>query len=246
MRAAAGFGLALAFLCGLANAQQLPDNKNVVREVAGTILWRTLSTGEIRGQERFQITVHPDGSRTLMTASRYGPRDMLRHSLYRIDAALRPQEAWLQYWIDGDWRASGHLSVDGPKMSVVSRSPSGTAEHMVDIPGAFAILPHQLTPDSLRVMLLDPERNSPQEITVYDPDPLAAGEGGLLGKIATQTISYVGDKDVTVPAGTFLARHYRIEDAIDLYTTGPDAVVVKWRFQALDREHVLTDLKTYR
>ena len=177
-----------------------------------------------------------------MAVSRYGPRDIQRHSLYRIDAALRPVEAALQYWIEGEWRASGTLSASGAQVLVQSRGPHGEASHTLKANGPFAVLPHQLAPDAWRVLLYDKSIGGVQDLAVYDPAPLADGPDGLLGKMTTQKAEFIGPEQVIVPAGVFDCDHYRIGDSIDLYVTGPDAVLVTWRFAAIDREHILTTL----
>ncbi|NKB44954.1 MAG: hypothetical protein GKS03_11820, partial [Alphaproteobacteria bacterium] len=114
--------LAWALSSPVAAAELLPPNANIIREIRGIIAYRALGTGTARGEERFHISAHPDGSRTISTISRYGPRDIQRHSLYRIDATLRPIDATVQYWIEGAWRASGLITVDQAGLSTSSRS----------------------------------------------------------------------------------------------------------------------------
>lgn len=234
------------FLLALTNPiyadEPLPDNANVVRESNGVIAYRALSTGKVRGEERFHISVHPDGSRTVSTVSRYGPRDIQRHSLYRIDSDLRPVDATVQYWIEGAWRASGLVTVNSTGLSTSSRSPIGNQNHSLVIEKNFAILTHQLSPDAWRVLLYDKSVGDVQALNMYDLSPLADGPEGILGKLTAQEFDYRGETSVTVPAGTFAVDHYRLADAIDMYVTGPDAILVKWRFEAIDREHVLVEL----
>ncbi len=242
MRRLATWAVVALSWCATSQAQTLPDNTNLTRESFGTIAWRVLSTGEVRGEEQFHITAHPDGSRTVMAVSRYGPRDIQRHSLYRIDAALRPVEAAIQYWIEGTWRASGTLTATDTHVTVQSRGPQGDAAHTLETSGPFAVLPHQLAPDAWRVLLYDKSAGGVQELSVYDPAPLADGPDGMLGKMTSHKAEYIGQERLTVPAGTFDCDHFRIGDSIDLFVTGQDAVLVTWRFSAIDREHVLTRL----
>lgn len=216
-----------------------PENINVVRQTSGTLAFRALSTGETRGEERFHIIAHPDGSRTVTAVSRYGPRDIVRHSLYRINRNGGAVSAALQYWIEGEWRASGQITVVGDSARVIGLSPSGLQEQTLEVTAPFAVLPHQLSPDSWRVMLYDKTLGGTQSIAMYDPDPLAESDDGLLGAMIKQDITYLGQSTVTVPAGSFLTDHFQISGAIDIFVTGPDAVLVKWRFPRIDREHVL-------
>lgn len=224
-------------------ANSLPPNENVVRQASGVIAYRSLSSGTVRGEERFHISVHPDGSRSVMAVSRYGPRDIQRQSLYRINANLRPVDASLQWWIEGQWRASGSITVDENTLTASSRGPSGASSHQIDIADPFAILPHQLSPDAWRTLVYNRSVGGTQPLTMYDLDPLAEESDGLLGKITEQRFEYKGQVTVSVPAGTFICDHFRLEDAIDMFVTGPDAILVKWSFPAIDREHVLTALE---
>ena len=235
----------MAFAVGSvpALAEPLPPNANVVRETSGTLAYRALGTGKVRGEERFHISVHPDGSRTVSTISRYGPRDIQRHSLYRIDHTLRPVDATVQYWIEGAWRASGLITVDPTGLTASSRSPSGNNAHTLAIDQNFAILTHQLSPDAWRALLYDKSAGGVQALRMYDLSPLAEGPNGILGKLTTQRFHFEGETSITVPAGTFTVDHYRLEDAVDMYVHGPDAILVKWRFEAIDREHVLMALE---
>lgn len=240
------WAVCIVLLCTptVSTANALPDNANVVRQASGVIAYRSLSTGAIRGEERFHISVHPDGSRSVMAVSRYGPRDIQRQSLYRIDVDNRPIDATLQWWIEGAWRASGLITVDKANLSASSRGPASESSHNIVVTDRFAVLPHQLSPDAWRVLLYDKTLGGVQPLTMYDLDPLAEEPDGLLGKITTQRFEYKGEVSIDVPAGTFVTDHFRLEDAIDMYVTGPDAILVKWRFEAIDREHVLMKLES--
>ena len=245
MKAASSLWL---FLFGVqlsqAVADPLPANENIVRQTSGVLAFRSLSTGAVRGEERFHIAVMADGTRMVSAVSRYGPRDIYRQSLTRLDAAMRPLDSAMHYWIEGEWRASGLITVDGDRVDVTSRGPAGERSHSVSITGPFAVLPHQLTPDSMRVLLYDKTRGGMQELNHYDPDPLAEGPNGLLGKVTTQPMVYNGPTTVTVPAGTFDVDHFTVGEFLNLFVTGPDAVLVKWSFHRIDREYVLMELET--
>ena len=227
-----------------ADTTLLPTNQNVVRQASGVLAFRSLSTRATRGEERFHISVLADGTRLVSAVSRYGPRDIFRQSLTRLDASMRPVDSTLHYWIEGAWRASGIITVDGDRVAVTNRGPLGDRTHTVTIAGPFAVLPHQLSPDSMRVLLYDKALDGEQTLTVYDPDPLAEGPDGLLGRVTTQPIVYNGQTTVTVPAGTFDVDHFTVGEYTDLFVTGPDAVLVKWSFPRIDREHVLIRLET--
>jgi len=47
-----------------------------------------------------------------------------------------------------------------------------------------------------------------------------------------------------IPAGTFTTDHFRVDDTVDLYINGPDAIMVRFQWIPADRDYVLTCLET--
>jgi hypothetical protein len=146
----AAFLIAFA-LADAASAQTEPNpdpsmkNANVVRGAKGTIVYKVISSGAVLGGENWSLTVHPDGSRTMQALNRYGSPGVQRHVVYRVDAKFRPIEAYLLYWVGGQWRGSGLFSVHGDSLSVVANTPNGTLTHALKVPENFSFIPHPLS-----------------------------------------------------------------------------------------------------
>ena len=81
-------------------------------------------------------------------------------------------------------------------------------------------------------------------MTVYDMDAGAQAVSSMLGKVYDQTLTFIGEEEMTVTAGTFATDHFRIDDTVDLYITGPDALMVRFQLIPADRDYVLTTLET--
>lgn len=66
----------------------------------------------------------------------------------------------------------------------------------------------------------------------------------MLGKMYDQTLTFVGEEEMTTPTGTFTTDHFRVDDTVDLHITGPDAIMVRFQWIPADRDYVLTCLET--
>ena len=240
---------ATAFLSWGALAQTEPnpkiggDNANIVRAAKGTIVYKVLSTGAVLGGENWNLTVHPDGSRTMQALNRYGSPGVQRHVTYRVDAKFRPIEAYLLYWVGGQWKGSGLFSVHGDTLIAVANTPNGMLTQTLKVPENFSFIPHPLSTDAWHMGYYDKKKGGTQMINVYDMDAQAAGPQALLGKLYTQKLDYLGAEKTTTPAGTFDTDHFKIDNAVDIYVTGPDAIMVKFVWSPADRVYELVKLE---
>lgn len=231
----------------MAQTEKNPDpsmkNANVVRTATGTIAYKILSTGVSLGSENFSLSVHPDGTRTMQAMNLYGSPGVQRHVVYRVDARFRPLEAYLLYWVGGVWRGSGLFTVDGDRLSVTANTPNGLLTQNVKVPAEFSFIPHPLSTDAWHMSYYDKKKGGDQTITVYDMDGGAAGPGALLGRLYTQNLRFIGAEKMTTPAGEFDVDHFKIDQAVDIYVTGPDSLMVKFVWPPADRVYELVKLE---
>ena len=236
-------------LANAAAAQTEPNpviggaNANVVRAAKGTIVYSVLSSGAVLGGENWNLTVHPDGSRTMQAINRYGSPGVQRHVTYRVDAKFRPIEAYLLYWVGGTWRGAGLFSVHGDQLTAVANTPNGQLTHSLTVPENFSFIPHPLSTDAWHMWYYDKAKGGEQTINVYDMDGGAAGPQALLGRLYQQKIKFIGAEQVTTKAGTFATEHFKIDNAVDVYVTGPDAILVKFLWTPADRLYELVKLE---
>jgi hypothetical protein len=240
--------LALGMI-GVAHAQTEPNpviggaNANVVRAAKGTIVYSVLSSGAMLGGENWNLTVHPDGTRTMQALNRYGSPGVQRHVTYRVDANFRPLEAYMLYWVGGAWKGSALFSVHGDRLTAVANTPNGRLTHAIAVPENFSFIPHPLSTDAWHMAYYDKKKGGAQTINVYDMDAQAAGPQALLGRLYTQKLEFLGTKEMTTKAGTFTTDHFKIEDTVDIYVTGPDSIMVKFVWTPADRIYELVKLE---
>jgi hypothetical protein len=241
--------LAFGLACSSAAAQTEPNptiggaNANVIRAAKGTIIYKVLSTGAVLGGENWNLTVHPDGTRTMQALNRYGSPGIQRHVTYRVDQNFRPLEAYMLYWVRGDWRGSGFFVVNGDQLTATANTPNGMLTHRLTVPQNFSFIPHPLSTDAWHMGYYDKAKGGVQTINVYDMDAGAAGPQTLLGRLYTQKLERLGTESLTTPAGTFETERYRIDDAVDIYVTGPDSIMVRFVWTPADRVYELVKLE---
>jgi hypothetical protein len=233
-------------LCSLSQPVSAADtpasgNVNITRWAQGTVEYRVLSTGAVNGSEEWHLTVHPDGSRTIEARNRLDEAGFQRHVTHRVAADFRPLETLASYWIQGAWRGSALFAVNGPELTAVAKTPNGMLTQTLSVPEHFSFIPHPLSTNAWHGWYYDRQKLGRQTITVYDMDAVAKGVGSLLGRLYQQDIELLGQEQVTTPAGTFLTDHFKIAGGVDMYITGPDAVLVRFVWEPADRDYVLVD-----
>ena len=220
------------------------DNMNITRWAKGTFEYRALSTGAVSGAEEWHLSVHPDGSRTMHARNWLDDVHYSRHVTYRVAENFRPLEVTSVYWVRGEWRGTGLFAINGNELQAIVKTPDGMIQQTRTVPDNFSMIPHPLSTNAWNTWYYDKAKGGPQPMTVYDMDAGAQAVSSMLGKVYTQNLEFIGAEKMTTPAGTFDVDHFRVEDAVDMYITGPDAILVRFQWIPADRDYVLTSLET--
>lgn len=233
---------AAVLTASVAAAEPAPTpNANISRWASGVIAYRVASTGAINGYESWRLTVHPSGERTMSARVEYAPRSIQRHVIHRTSRDWRPLETYAVTWVEGVFRGSASVVADDPVLRITGLAPGGAVSHDLDLRGPVAIVPHVISVDSWRATQYDKTKGGEQPIYSYNMNATGDGDQGILGRLMDYRLTWIGNERVTVPAGTFETDHFRIEDAVDIYLNGPDAMAVKFVYRAIDREHLLIE-----
>ncbi len=214
-------------------------NANIVRWAEGAYLYRTISEGRKRGTEDWTLTVHPDGSRTMRMWNDLYARDSHLTATLRVAGDFRPLEAYVSYWTQGGFKGSGVFTVDGDALHALVNGPQGRIAETVDVPYGFSVVTHPLAGDGWHTWYYDEEKGGEQKGLVYNIDSTPDLARPPVGRLEEQTIAFIGEETVEVPAGLFDARRHAIGGIADVWTTGPDRILVKFVWEKFDLEYVL-------
>lgn len=229
-----GASLVLATACTMTPApvappQAAPPNATIARTISGELDCSTLDKGEPCGRETWTLTVQSDGSRT-MRAFYDGGRDAQQiNTVYRADAAFRFLEAFSNAYSKGKVLGSGLYVADGASLQVTTRSPAGYRTEQLPLPEKFSVLLHPPSLDGWHYGMYDMAAGGAQPVPTF---VFGAVDGGPRVAAFPITLEFVGRERITVPAGTFDTEHYHFGKNTDVWTMGPDRIMVRHEYRA--------------
>lgn len=230
-------------LIGGASAVASDPPGRVVRWVEGSYDYRRLSDGGMRGRETFRMSLHSDGTRVMRATTDIFSRGVQVSVIQRVAPSFRPLDAQVSMYLPGGFKGTGTFLVDANRLTAVVRGAKGVVTAEYEVPDAVSIGSHPLVLDGWHTWYARPEIGVVQAGTIFlvDGDPDVAKP--MLGKIKATTIEYKGDANVDVPAGSFRAQHYRIDDQADVWIATEDRILVRSVWPRFGSEYVLQTLR---
>ncbi len=226
-----------------------------IRYARGRLSYRRKSTGVERGREDWNLTRNRDGTRTMRCLAMTDDSRVVRDVTYTLDANANPVEAFIRLQVGDRWIGSGYFRIDANRLRVVcDGATTGRALQTIKTPPRFHIITHAVMLDGWAFWHYDLEKGGALAETVCNTSPMWNGVTGPLGGLETALVNYVGVETITVPAGTFSARHFRLDSdktispdgsktpTSDLWVTGEDNLLVRYDWDGLDLEYLLTSL----
>jgi hypothetical protein len=224
-------------------AENTGPNTAIVRRASGVYRYESIADHRRRGEERFTLLVHPDGSRTLNMWHDLAARNAQFTVVLRNDARFRPLEAFVSYWNGGQFKGSAHFLVAGSRLTAMSRGPAGLVPQELDVPAVFSMGSHPVAGDGWHVAGYDAGRGGRQSLQLYSLEASTDLTRPVLGTLRPLEVERIGDEEVEVPAGRFRATHWRLSGVNDLWVVGEDLLVVKSVIAARDLQYLLTELQ---
>lgn len=210
------------------------------RHYSGTII----ATGDVtgfRGLEHFTVSVAADGSRTLSCICEIPDRGLSKNIVYSVDREFRPIDCYVRLIKDGSLLGTGWFLFKGNKAEFEGFNlQDGRVSQRVERDSLIPSFgPHPLVGDILHLAAYDHESGEKVQFIDSYLSSLAhdGGTGPLLEAIRFG-IEFLGEEEVTVPAGKFNTHHYRfhLEGALpqehpleELWCLPEDFVFVKIR-----------------
>lgn len=243
LAACAGIAAAVAQIAPTARpaaAENRGPNAAIVRRASGIYRYETISDGRVRGEERFQLFVHPDGSRTMSVWHDLAARNAQFTVVLRNGADFRPLEAFVSYWNAAQFKGSAHFLVDGDRVTTTSRGPYGLVPQRLEVPAVFSIGTHPVAGDGWHTAGYDLTRGGVQSLNLLSVEAGTDLTRPVHGTLVPLAVERLGEETVEVPAGRFTAVRWRLAGVNDLWLVGEDRLVVKSVIGARDLQYVLT------
>lgn len=236
-------------LDGLKRPSELSPRVAASRQ-RSTILYIGDEVGE-RGREWTIVTRQADGRRTIRATCEMDDSGMLRDVVYTVDEAWRPIEAFVRVELLGECLGSGWFRFDqnSAKCEGYAGELGRISQQMTLDAPPTAFGSHPLSCDIWFLPAFDFARSSEvqnlQNVLVCSPLP-NGGSSPLLQQWRNPLpVQFVGDEQITVPAGSFDVHHFRFlwpdRPSQELWCTPGDYTFVKARSNQLACNYVLTD-----
>lgn len=202
-----------------------------------------------RGREDWWLTYNRDGSRTMRTLAMTDDSKFVRDVTFTVGADERPLRVYVQLQVDEQLVGSGYFQVTGDTMTIVTDGiDTGHTVQVIPVPQRFHVLTHAVMLDGWPAWAFEGNEPGTQTFSTYSTSPLWNGITGPLGYMTTQRFTLVGNEQITVPAGTFQARHYAVGDDTDpqrgshIWVTGEHNILVKYDWPPYGMEYLLESL----
>lgn len=222
--------------------ENLGPNPNVVRDVTGTMTFRQMSDGRVRGHEYFRLTQHRDGTRTMNITKDLAAANAFQTILVRAAANFRPIETYAAYWTGEGYKGSIHVVIDGDRLRAVSTSPLGSNTHEIRAPEKLSVVTHGEIMNGWYLWSEDLKATGPQTAMSYNLNAAARGNAPVTGLLHPSTFTRVGAETVKTEAGSFDTIRYDL-DGLEMWIGSVDRLLIRQVDAKAGREYVLTDLK---
>ena len=202
------------------------------------------------GREWLAVSVGV-GQRTLRAVCELDRDRILRDCVQSVDDAWRPLDAYVRLTVRGAYMGSAWFQCRGDTVECEAMTAGeGRVRHSLRSSDPLSVfVTHALTGDGWQAARFDhrkPDRVQTVTGAASSPNPL--GDSGPMAGLSSKRVEYAGDEKVTVPAGTFAARHYRILSSLphraplEVWVTGEDVQLVKMRWDLTRTTYVLDRL----
>lgn len=238
-----GAGLATAIVTNAASAQDAGERPSIpVTQKIGKLVCTMGEDNQPCGGNDFTITTHPDGTHT-MEALQYRPSVGYHNmSTLHVGEDFRPLSGFFHFYISGEHAGSASYFVEaGSRLQTTVRTEEGVIEETIEVPTNFSMDLHPVVLDPWHVWYYDEAKGGEQKAVKCSA---GAQVQGIFCRLLDFEIAYVGTETLTTKAGTFETKHYRIGDAVQIWTTGPEHVLVQYLWAKAGMRYELTELES--
>ncbi len=186
--------------------------------------------------EDFIVTTNPDGSRTAQTMSRFPGCAVVRHVTQTVAPDFTPIDGFVRLYVDNVFRGALVRRFEGDRL-VSIRLPADGAP--IDLETFALASPdmvlgyHPTTAEGWKLMKLDRSVQGPQTLRLFTVSMTWNGHTLDHGQTGEMSVEYIGEDEITTPAGAFACHHYTWQTGADmdgdlqLWLTGSNAIVAR-------------------
>jgi hypothetical protein len=221
------------------------------RRYTGKVAYITEGKGET-GREFFNVTIQPDGYRTLRAMCELDDDQLLRDVVMSVDRDWHPTVSFVQIIRNQKFQgASWYSFTDHLAECEGLTNAEGRVSQRFPLAGpAEGFGTHPIHSDSWSLARIRKAKGDYSQIQIGAFATSLASNGGTGPTLmpvprGLAKFDYFGRETVTVPAGTFASEHYRFSfpnDVLDIWAAGEDCLPIRSSSSSLKQHYELVEL----
>ena len=222
------------------------------RNYKGKLLYLTDGQGEM-GRESFNITIQPDGTRTMRANCEMDDDRLIRDVILTVDKEWYPLDAFVRLSIEEKFVGSTwyRFTDFSAECEGFTEKEGRFTQHFDSVNKIRFFGAHPLHGDSwgLAIWKRDKNKKLSDLGMCFASSHLPNGGSGPMLEPADNSITqhkYIGTEEITVPAGTFQTEHFQFlvegYPPIDIWSIGDDYVPARLRWDYLKQTYELAEL----
>ncbi len=215
--------------------------KIIERAVSGVHVCTGLTDGQPCGEDRWTMTVHTDGTRTLRSFLNQTSQGTQINLVLRAEAdTFRPIDAYANVYSQGAFYGTGLYVVDGDKLHVTVNGAEENFTETIDLPEKFTLLLHPISADGWHYGAgYDLTKGGMQ---MHNLCTLGAAGRSVHCAVYPIGLEFLGMETLTVPAGTFNTEHYKFGKDTEVWITGPDRIMIQHEYRVRQSRYQLVEI----
>lgn len=170
-----------------------------------------------RGFETFHVTKHADGKKTIRAHCEIEEPapTVMRDIIYSCDENYAPMDCHVRLTVGDEFMGSGWFLFKDGTIECESFGPdTGRLSQVRDTEGSFDLFgTHPIVADAFNCRVLDiSDGPTSRKIRCFVPSPDHRGATPPMVAEVSIFLAYIGEEEITVPAGTFTCRHFQFSD----------------------------------
>ncbi len=238
-----GAAASLGIVSGVSWAEGQPSaalGNPVIRRSSGRYVFLGGERRQQIGVEEWRLLVYGDGGRTMISSRTDFPKQSELTTIVQVDSRFRPLDVFASYRTAGGYRGSASFHIEGDRLTGVVDGPSGRLSQEAAIPDHVSMVAHPLSTDGWHVWYVDEHMTGTQAGKAINLILPTDQTGSMVARIDDIAWEYAGQESIAVPAGKFVAGHYRWAGA-DLWVSGPDKILLRLAFPLPGGEFLLSE-----
>ena len=229
--------------------------KDQFQFIAGKVLYLHDHRGEV-GRENFTISKDKDGFKTLRATCEIDEDQLLRDVIYTVNKKWLPVDAFVRLSVKGSFQGTSwyNFSENLIECEAITKDAGRFSQKQKVDSWPMAFGAHPVANDAWGCAIFDMNKKNEKQCfkNCVTTSKTPHGSTGPNITMTEKYISFHGEAEITVPAGTFKTNYFQLSwnkdvvgydwPPIHIWAYSDDFIIIKIRWDHLESEYLLNSL----